>query len=75
VHIAVRDRGIGIPEDEIERVQLRFVRGRLARSNGSGLGLAIASRIIRDHGGEIVITSVVGEGTTVRVTLRRESGT
>jgi signal transduction histidine kinase len=75
VHIAVRDRGIGIPEDEIERVQLRFVRGRLARSNGSGLGLAIASRIIRDHGGEIAITSVVGEGTTVRVTLPRESRT
>jgi signal transduction histidine kinase len=72
VHIAVRDRGIGIPEDEIDRVQLRFVRGRLAPSNGSGLGLAIASRIIRDHGGELAITSVVGEGTTVRVSLPRE---
>jgi signal transduction histidine kinase len=72
VHIAVRDRGVGIPEDEIDRVQLRFMRGRLALSNGSGLGLAIASRIIRDHGGELVITSVVGEGTTVRVSLPRE---
>lgn len=72
VHLAVRDRGVGIPEDEIDRVQLRFVRGRLALSNGSGLGLAIASRIIRDHGGELTITSVVGEGTTVRVSLPRE---
>jgi signal transduction histidine kinase len=72
VHIAVRDRGIGIPEDEIDRVQLRFVRGRLAPSNGSGLGLAIASRIIRDHGGELTITSVAGEGTTVQVSLPKE---
>lgn len=72
VHVAVRDSGVGIPPEEIDRVQRRFVRGRHAQSSGSGLGLAIATRVIRDHRGEIVIASVVGDGTTVRVSLPRE---
>lgn len=71
VHAAVHDRGVGIPAEDIERVQRRFVRGRQARSSGSGLGLAIASRVIRDHRGRLTITSRIGEGTTVEVTLPR----
>jgi signal transduction histidine kinase len=69
VTIAITDSGIGIPADEISQVTRKFVRGRGAPSGGSGLGLAIAIRIAGDHGGTISIRSVVGEGTTVAVTL------
>jgi two-component system phosphate regulon sensor histidine kinase PhoR len=65
VRIAVRDKGPGIPTDELNRVESRFVRGRRVGQAGSGLGLAIASRIVRDHGGTFRIESSLGRGTTV----------
>jgi signal transduction histidine kinase len=69
VRIEVTDEGIGIPDDEIERVTRKFVRGRLATSGGSGLGLAIASRIAKDHGGRIAIVSRVRQATCVTVSI------
>ena len=69
VEIAVSDNGRGIPPDELQRVEQRFVRGRHAGKPGSGLGMAIASRIVRDHGGEFALESVVGRGTTVYLRL------
>jgi signal transduction histidine kinase len=69
VVLEVRDKGIGIPESEIERVTRKFVRGRNAIAGGSGLGLAIVDRIVADHAGTLEITSTVGAGTTVRVAL------
>lgn len=71
VTIDVVDSGMGIPEDEIPLITRRFVRGRRASSSGSGLGLAIASRIAEDHGGTLRISSLVGKGTTVTVSLPR----
>ena len=67
--IAVDDRGIGIPADDLERVTRRFQRGRNVTSGGSGLGLAIVKRIVSDHGGSLSIESRVGGGTSVRVDL------
>jgi len=67
--IEVADRGMGIPSDELAHVTRRFFRGRRAGSGGSGLGLAIADRIVADHHGLLAIDSLVGQGTTVRVTL------
>jgi signal transduction histidine kinase len=69
VKIDVVDSGIGIPPEEIPMVTQKFVRGRQVSSGGSGLGLAIAKRIAEDHGGTLGISSVVGTGTTVTVTL------
>ncbi len=69
VAIEVSDRGMGIPASELPHVSRRFFRGTRAGSGGSGLGLAIVSRIARDHGGDILISSDVGTGTTVRVAL------
>jgi signal transduction histidine kinase len=69
VRVAISDKGIGIPADELDQVVRKFYRGRHASSGGSGLGLAIASRIVSDHGGHIDIDSEVGTGTTVSVTL------
>jgi signal transduction histidine kinase len=69
VHIAISDRGDGIPPDEIDRVVQRFVRGRQAPSGGSGLGLAIVKRLVNDHGGDLSVRSEAGKGTDVEVTL------
>ena len=71
VVLEVRDTGIGIPADELERVFDRFFRGARARAlaPGSGLGLAIVRRIVEAHGGSVTVTSGAGAGTTVRVEL------
>jgi signal transduction histidine kinase len=71
--IVVRDRGAGIAPADLPRVFQRFFRAPGAtRVRGSGLGLAGARAIMEQHGGEIAIDSVVGEGTTV--TLRLPAG-
>jgi len=71
VAVDVMDRGIGIPADELSRVTRKFFRGRSSHIGGSGLGLAIVERLVRAHDGSLDIQSVVGTGTTVRITLRR----
>jgi signal transduction histidine kinase len=66
----VRDRGNGIPPEEIGNVQRKFVRGRAAGSKaGSGLGLSIVQRIAADHGGRFELESAVGMGTTARLII------
>jgi signal transduction histidine kinase len=66
----VSDHGAGIPADEIEAVQRRFVRGtRAARTKGTGLGLAIVKRIAADHGGQFELQSHVGVGTVARLRI------
>ncbi len=72
VEIAVRDRGIGIPRDDLDRLGTRFFRASNATSNeiaGTGLGLRIVQTIIDKHAGDVVIESAEGEGTTVYVRL------
>ena len=85
LQVTVKDTGIGIPEEAIERVFDRFYRVDPARSHGmerfarststgSGLGLAIARAIATSHHGRIEMTSQLDLGTTVTVTLPQESG-
>jgi two-component system sensor histidine kinase ArlS len=72
VTIAVKDYGIGIPKEELEKVFLRFYRVDKARSRekgGVGLGLAIAKEIIDKYDGQITIDSEVGRGTTVELAI------
>jgi two-component system sensor histidine kinase PilS (NtrC family) len=64
--LEVQDEGIGIPPEELDGIFQPF-HGTFAR--GSGLGLAIVHRIVTDYDGEIQVTSAVGKGTTVSVTL------
>jgi heavy metal sensor kinase len=68
-HIIVRDSGIGIPEDMLQRVFERFFRADPSRTqvDGSGLGLAIAKWIADVHHAVIDVDSVEGRGTTFRV--------
>lgn len=69
VHVAVADRGNGIPEPERARVFERFYRRKGTRHRGAGLGLAIVRRIVEDHQGSVTLTSKDGRGTTVTATL------
>lgn len=73
VTLAVKDKGRGIPAGELARVTEPFYmvdRSRARARNGSGFGLALCARIARLHGGELVIESEEGRGTTVRFDLR-----
>jgi two-component system phosphate regulon sensor histidine kinase PhoR len=72
VTFTVSDTGLGIAESEHEAVFEPFFRSHVAHSNaiqGSGIGLAVVQRIIQSHGGEIALSSTLGEGTTVSFTL------
>ena len=68
----VKDTGIGIARENLERVFERFWRAERSRSfddGGSGLGLSIAQAIIHSHGGTIEVTSEVGKGSCFIVSL------
>ncbi len=75
--VTVRDTGPGIDAETLPHVFERFYRADPARKRegGSGLGLAIARTIVDAHDAQIEMESTVGEGTTVRVTFARRSGT
>ena len=72
----VADTGVGIAEDDIEKVLQPYgqARNRLAgREHGTGLGLPLTKDLVALHGGTLAIRSVVGEGTTVTVRLPLEA--
>ncbi|RMG15444.1 MAG: sensor histidine kinase [Cyanobacteria bacterium J055] len=70
--VRVKDTGIGIAPENLERVFDRFWQAdssRSYRSGGSGLGLAIARAIAQNHGGSIAVTSQLGVGSCFTVKL------
>lgn len=72
VVLEVEDNGLGIPDVDQDRVFERFYRVDKARSRaagGTGLGLSIVRHAAERHGGEVSVDSVLGEGSTFRVTL------
>ncbi len=72
IYIKVVDTGIGIPKQNLPRIFERFYRVDKARSRdtgGTGLGLAIAKQLIDEMDGRISITSELGKGTEVTITI------
>jgi two-component system, OmpR family, sensor histidine kinase CiaH len=72
VRIAVSDEGAGIAAHDLEHIFERFYRTEDSRSRGSGgsgLGLSIVQWTLHRHGGEIHTVSVLGEGTTMTISL------
>jgi len=70
--IRVVDRGLGIDAADLPHVVKPFYRGRRAvdaQIRGTGIGLSVVRSVVDDHGGELLIASRPGEGTTVDVLL------
>ena len=81
VRITVWDTGIGIPEQDLDRIQGAFERGSNIQTatsmaagpvDGVGLGLSITRALVERHGGHLIIRSKIGEGTRVTLSLPRE---
>ena len=73
VGVEIRDTGVGIGSDELERIFERFYRTTASRSvEGTGLGLSIARCIVEAHGGEIRVESEPGIGSCFSVSLPRK---
>lgn len=73
LRIAVRDTGIGIPADRIDRLFREFSQVDASTTRvygGTGLGLAISRRLARALGGDLRVSSAVGVGTTFTLTVR-----
>ncbi len=74
VIFAISDNGPGLSPEAQEQVFDRFWRGEKSRTRsagGSGLGLAICQAIVNAHGGQIAVSSTVGQGTQFSVALPR----
>ena len=68
VRITVKDTGVGIPTQDIDRVKEKFYKANKT-VRGSGIGLAVADEIIKQHKGLLFIESTEGAGTTVTIVL------
>jgi signal transduction histidine kinase len=66
VEIAVEDDGVGIPADVLPRLFDPFFS---TKEGGSGLGLALTQQIVKDHGGDLTVTSIPQKGTTFTVSV------
>jgi two-component system sensor histidine kinase SenX3 len=76
VCIAVRDQGIGIPAEELDRIFERFYRVDAARSRstgGTGLGLAIVKHVAVNHGGRVEVSSMPEAGSVFTLMLPARS--
>ena len=72
IQISVKDRGIGIPEDERQRIFDQFIQVQQGSSRtfqGAGLGLYICRSFVELHGGKIWVDSTVGEGSTFHFSI------
>ena len=70
--LSVSDTGLGIAPEHLDRIFERFYRvdaGRSRETGGTGLGLSIVRHIVTNHGGEVQVTSALGEGTSFTILI------
>lgn len=76
LHFSVHDTGMGIPQDEMEKLFRAFERTNAAKQHaieGTGLGLPISRYLVQKHGSDLTVSSDVGIGTTFTFTLSYEA--
>ena len=74
IQIIFKDTGIGINNEQLTQIFVRFYRGDTARKkDGTGLGLSIVKKVVELHGGQVNVTSKVGKGSTfvIKLPIRR----
>jgi signal transduction histidine kinase/DNA-binding response OmpR family regulator len=72
VMVRVRDSGLGMADDEVQKLFQKFHRthsGLSSGEGGTGLGLVIAKRLVEAHGGTIAVDSALGQGTCFTITF------
>jgi signal transduction histidine kinase len=68
---SVRDDGVGIPEQQFERI-FKLFQALNPEREGTGVGLAIVKKIVEMHGGSVSVESTVGAGTTFRISIPKD---
>jgi signal transduction histidine kinase len=69
IKFRVKDDGVGIPEEYLNKIFSPFIRLREDVAEGSGLGLTLVRSLVELYDGEVLIRSALGKGTTVHLTL------
>ncbi|WP_312557514.1 sensor histidine kinase [Empedobacter brevis] len=74
IQVSIKDQGVGIKQEDIDRIFERFYRidkSRNRNNGGSGLGLAIVKHILEAHNQKIYVTSKIGKGSTFSFYLQK----
>ncbi len=75
IDITVRDTGVGIPPDILDKIFERYYRGdTIGAKGGTGLGLSIVKQLVEIQGGSVWVESTVGEGTAITFRLPSATG-
>ena len=70
IQIIFKDTGIGISNEQLTQIFVRFYRVDTARKkDGTGLGLSIVKKVVELHGGQVNVTSKIGKGSTFEIKL------
>lgn len=70
IRIEIADQGVGISEEDLPLIKNKFYKGQ-SKKSGSGIGLAICNEIVEQHGGQLELSSALGEGTRASIVLRK----
>ena len=77
LHFEVEDSGIGIPQDELEKIFAMYYQVKDSHggkpATGTGIGLAVSRRLAKNMGGDITVTSEQGKGSTFTLTIHAPS--
>ena len=77
LHFEVEDSGIGIPQDELDKIFAMYYQVKDSHggkpATGTGIGLAVSRRLAKNMGGDITVTSEQGKGSTFTLTIRAPS--